>query len=186
MGLRDVLAKIRRWWARRSSREGLYSRLEGAEVLEHKVRRAMLKALKRQPGLSFPDLQDLTGLSSGTVEWHLKKLEKEGFITASRDGRTRRYFPKATPPDLKKAVVLLRDPSRRELAHRVLRNPRMPQKTVARDMGLSHATVHHHAKRLQRENLLAKVKDGRTVGYEVPEDARKTVEEALRLIPPDA
>ncbi len=184
MGLRSWIAKLRRKWARASKAESLYSRITGKQVLEHKVRKGLLNALKRQPGLSFPELQRHAGLSAGTVEWHLDKLQQEGFITASRDGRTRRYFPKATPPDLKKAMVLLRDASRRELVTRVLRSPGIHQGALADAMGLSHATVHHHAKRLLEADLLRKEKDGRTVGYQVPKDARKVVKEALNKVPP--
>jgi predicted transcriptional regulator len=185
MGLRAWIGKLRRKWARASDAEDLYSRITGKEVLHHDVRRSLLNALKRQPGLSFPELKRQCGLAAGTVEWHLDKLEDEGFITASKDGRTRRYFPSDTPPDMKEAMVQLQNASRRELVSRVLRAPaEVPQGELATRMGLSHATVHHHAKRLMEADLLEKEKDGRTVGYRVPDDNRTTVEKALQKIPP--
>lgn len=187
MGLRAWIGKLRRRWARASDAESLYSRITGKEVLHHDVRRSLLQALKRQPGLSFPELKQQCGLAAGTVEWHLDKLEEENFITASKDGRTRRYFPTETPPEMKEAMLQLRHASRRELVSRVLRAPgQTPQGELATRMGLSHATVHHHAKRLMEAGLLEKQKDGRTVAYSVPDDARKTVEKALNKIPPTA
>lgn len=49
--------------------------------------RAVLEQIRAQPGITGKQVAAATGLSSGTVAYHVKRLQETGAVNAERDGR---------------------------------------------------------------------------------------------------
>ncbi|MDX1611585.1 MAG: winged helix-turn-helix transcriptional regulator [Candidatus Thermoplasmatota archaeon] len=177
-----LFRRLKKWWARATGREGLYARIEGRELLQHEAREEILDHLKREPGLSFQEIQDRIGLAPGTTKWHLEKLSKSSFIASTKDGRHRRYYPRGMDKAEVRAVVALKDPSRLALARMVLRNPGINQGDLARATGLAQSTVSHHLDRLIEDGMVRKWKDGRVARHEISQDQVKVVRRAIRYV----
>jgi len=174
-----LFKRLRRWWTR-SWGAGLYARLEGRVLLQHEAREAIVDLLRRRPALAFVDVQQAIGLAPGTTKWHLDKLVRSGFIACRRDGRTVRYYPTGMDPAVVEAIVSIRDPSRLAIVRVVARSPGVTQGDLAGILGLAQSTVSHHTARLVEEGLLGARRDGKTVTYTVPEQRRRTIDQALR------
>lgn len=177
-----LFRKIRRWLARVTGKEGMYARLEGRELLKHEAREQMLDHLKREPGLSFQEIQDRVGLAPGTTKWHLDKLQKSRFITSHKDGRHRRFFPTGMSKRTVKAVTAMRDPSRLAIVRMVLRNPGISQGDLATAAGLAQSTVAHHMDRLIDDGIIRKEKDGRTARYHIHGHYDDAVKDAVGYV----
>lgn len=177
-----VLKRLKKWLTRSKKKEGLYARIEGPALLEHEARETILHVLKRDPGLSFQEVQDHVGLAPGTTKWHLDKLQRSRFLGSTRDGRHTRYYPTGLDPKTVRAIVALRDPSRLALVRMVMRNPGISQGDLAHATGLAQSTVSHHLSRLCEDRLVRKERDGRTARYYVLDAMEKPVHQAVGYV----
>ncbi|WOF16281.1 winged helix-turn-helix transcriptional regulator [Methanoplanus sp. FWC-SCC4] len=57
----------------------------------------ILDILTTQPGITRKEISCKTDLSGPAITWHMKRLEKTGYIEIVRDGRNTRYFLKQNP-----------------------------------------------------------------------------------------
>ena len=140
--------------AGRPAMEQAYARIEGEAVLRHETRSGMLHLLAREPGLSLQEIGARVRLARGPTQWHLDKLERNGYVARLRHGGESLYFPRGTSPHQAKAVAVLREPSRRALLKLVARKPGVRPSEVARALGLQPPTIRHHARELLDLGLL--------------------------------
>ncbi|HVL86829.1 MAG TPA: winged helix-turn-helix transcriptional regulator [Candidatus Thermoplasmatota archaeon] len=153
----------------------MYSRITGIQVLDHGTRHDMLSMITAKPGTSFKELQDAVRLADGPTTWHLEKLSREGFVSLVRDGKTRRYFTKDFPPTLAKAIVAVREPSRRALLHGIFARAGASQTELAAAVGLSPPTALHHLDILEKQGLVEAWREGRVKRYRATETAREVL-----------
>ena len=52
----------------------------------------ILNYIRDNPGLHLRRIKNDLGFSMGTIQYYLRKLEKEGKITSSRNGLHKRFF----------------------------------------------------------------------------------------------
>lgn len=53
--------------------------------------RTILELLKQRPGIHQAELAGILRISAPTVIWHIRKLERDGFVKEERQGKTIRY-----------------------------------------------------------------------------------------------
>jgi DNA-binding MarR family transcriptional regulator len=142
---------------------GLFSRLQGPQLLAHPSRARLMEIIQAEPGIHFQDLVRRSGLPNGTAVHHVRKLEQGGFVAVRPLGRYTCYFP-GTPDraSLAAAPVTKSDGARRILAE-VAASPGLSGSELAVRLGLQPSTVAYHVKRLEQAGLLASVRDGRSV-----------------------
>jgi predicted transcriptional regulator len=145
--------------------EEAYARIEGEAVLRHETRGDMLRLIQRQPGLSLQELCDRVHLARGPTQWHLDKLERNGYVARVRHGGESLFFPRAMPRDQARALAALRHPSRRALLLLASRNPGLRPSEAARELGLRPPTIRHHARELLELGLMTQHGDSHAVKY---------------------
>jgi DNA-binding transcriptional ArsR family regulator len=69
-----------------------YARVHGDEILEHPGRAEVYERVKAFPGVNFVQLSEQVDFGTSTLNYHLRVLEKNGFVTSVRDGRYLRFF----------------------------------------------------------------------------------------------
>lgn len=159
--------------------EDAYARIEGEAVLEHEARGDMLRIIQASPGLSLREIGERIRLARGPTQWHLDKLERNGYVARVRHGGESLFFPRAMPPGQARALAVLRHPSRRELLELAARRPGLRPSEAARELGLQPPTIRHHARELLELGLLAQEGEAHAVRY-VPTPVGQQVLEALR------
>lgn len=87
----------------------LYTRLGGDKLLANKMRRKIFKAIASNPGIHFSSLMETLNLKNGVLAYHLSVLEKEDYISSTKEGLYRRFWAKTNSynviQNMKKGVL---------------------------------------------------------------------------------
>ncbi|UCE38313.1 MAG: PKD domain-containing protein [Thermoplasmata archaeon] len=96
----------------KSAREGIYRcfypagmRIPSSENSLKKSQLIIIEKIKETPGISQKDIASLLGVSSPTVNYHLKELLKLGIIESERAGMRLRYFVNAEKEDIEVEII---------------------------------------------------------------------------------
>ncbi|HVL86421.1 MAG TPA: helix-turn-helix domain-containing protein [Candidatus Thermoplasmatota archaeon] len=117
------------------------------------VRGRILECVARSPGLRPGEIAKRLGLDYKTVDYHLRILRRFGLVTEARVGVGRHVYPALSEASWERLPVLLQ-PTRRALFALVRAKPGVRLSQAARELGVSKATAHHHARRLAAWGLL--------------------------------
>lgn len=137
---------------------------------DHPRRELIYELVNRQPGLNWNQIKRKTGLSAGTLLFHLDKLEDAGEILR-RDSTSDKEILFFTEDN----VEMWRDPSTRVLfgndatrnvARAIDNNPGASIQEIADEVGIHYVTVRYHLDKLKDHKLLIEDKDGRRKIYE--------------------
>lgn len=149
-----------------------YARVSGQEILEHPGRAEVYERVKAYPGISFVELADQVGFGQSTLNYHLRVLEKNEYITPVKDGRYLRFFDRqagtyAGPK--KMAVSALRNTTSAAMARHIRANPGVPQRDLAAAFGVTPSTVSWHISRLSEAGLVTRERDAHFTRYYLSE-----------------
>lgn len=144
----------------------LYTRLKREHVLDHFVRGQIFGAVRTRPGLTFAELRRLLGLSNGSLSYHLRILELQGFLRSYREGIHRRFVPAGIPFGLEPDGTRLSDLQLR-LLEEVQSNPRATQRDLASRTGVTQQSVSYNLLFLRRQGSIDRVREGRRTRYVV-------------------
>ncbi len=134
----------------------LYTRLKREEVLDHFVRGQIFGAVQTQPGKTFTEIRTLLGLSNGSLSYHLRMLEVQGFVRSEREGIHKRFFPAEMSRARKEDGVHLSDLQSR-LLERLRKDPEATQRDLARDVGVTQQCVSYNLLFLRRQGSVDRV-----------------------------
>ena len=98
-----------------SRRKGLYKRFYPSlafgesqrnilDVLSQETERDILLYLIGNPGATQKELAGYARISSGTINWHMKRLSTSGLVSISRDGQYVRYRLTMNPDEILKLL----------------------------------------------------------------------------------
>ncbi|HLF15920.1 MAG TPA: winged helix-turn-helix transcriptional regulator, partial [Candidatus Thermoplasmatota archaeon] len=162
-----------------------YARVHGSEVLEHAGRSHVYDMVKANPGVSFMELARSLSLGESTLTYHLRVLERNGFVSAVKDGRYLRYFDRASglyAQDRKLLVAALRNRATAAIAQEILRTPGIAQHELAERFHVAPSTVNWHIRRLAELGLVDLRRDHPHTRYFVGESwATLPAEEQARF-----
>jgi predicted transcriptional regulator len=60
------------------------------------AKKAMLRAIMEEPGITGTDLSSKLGVSKSTIHWHLYDLKNDDMVHIKKDGKFNRYYPKSS------------------------------------------------------------------------------------------
>lgn len=133
----------------------LYSRLDKGELLNHPVRRELMRIISQDPGVNISDLHGRFDLGWGSLLYHLQRLEGQGLVMSHRWGRSRRYFLNQRGLELRApGIRALKAANARVLAEHIVAQPGSTQEQLAQTLNLSKSVVSKYAKRLSEANLV--------------------------------
>lgn len=139
-----------------------YARVHGDEVLEHPGRGEVYERVKAAPGVNFVQLSDQVAFGASTLNYHLRVLERNGYITSVRDGRYLRFFDRKSGTysgERKNQVSALRNPTSAAMARHIRENPGVAQCDLASKFEVTPSTVTWHMNRLATAGLVNKERD---------------------------
>jgi DNA-binding transcriptional ArsR family regulator len=140
-----------------------YARVQGEEILEHPGRAEVYERVKAFPGVNFAQLGDQVSFGASTLTYHLRVLEKNGYVHSVRDGRYLRFFDKRSghySGERKTAVSALRNETSAAMARHIRAHPGVPQCDLAAAFSVTPSTVTWHMNRLGAAGLVQKQRDG--------------------------
>ncbi len=165
----------------------LYSRIKKDDLLNHDVRRALFNLVKDDPGIHAHALSEASETGWGTTVYHLRRLEKNGFVTSEKKGRYRRFFPASGFLERTREVLsLLQNDTTNQVAKTILEDPGLNQSSICEKLDISPSLANWHINRLLDAELVERNRQGRTVHYtpgptwsEIGEAVDLPIEESL-------
>ena len=109
----------------------------------------------------------MSGLSTGSVKYHLDYLIKHNLLKQEKEGNNQRYFPKNFTPHNAKLLGLLRQKSVKNILLYILINENCNHEQIVKSVSLSPSTVSWHLKKLEGANIVKSVKKGRYKIYSI-------------------
>lgn len=133
----------------------LYTRLARGDVLQNEVRAGIHAHVVANPGVRYENMRRALGLSNGAIAFHLRVLEREGYLSVHKDWTRRRYYATGrAPPGAARGEVA-------ESVTRLLReSPGLGMSEVARRLGISRQLAGYHLRRLEAQGALRRAGNG--------------------------
>jgi predicted transcriptional regulator len=149
------------------------------DALQLDVRKKIYKAIEKNPGIHFREIQRRTDLAVGSLQYHLEYLQKRHIIKTEKQGKFVRYFSVRGKQlgEQTNLMSLLRQESLRHIMLFLLSRKSANNQVIAKNVGLSPSTVSFHLEKLLTENIIGKRRRGRKTYYFVinPEEARTLI-----------
>jgi len=138
--------------------------LEALDATQRKV----LDFIATHPGVHLREICRALGLAMGGVQYHVRKLERDGRITSVRRGLYKFFYPANLFGERQRDVLSVLSLERpRELLLNIIEHPESTQETLALATRVSQPTVSWHLKRLVDLGIVGRRQEGRAVTYSV-------------------
>jgi uncharacterized membrane protein/predicted transcriptional regulator len=143
----------------------LYSKIRKDEVLDRYLRGKIHGYIIANPGEHYSSIKAQLKLKNGTLAYHLRVLEREGYIKSARDGVFKRFYPMdAAIPRKKKEFSSIQE----IVLENIRGAPGITQNALARKMGVSTQVVNYHVRQLAAAGILHLERVGRETRCYVP------------------
>ncbi len=140
------------------------------ELDEGNAKRVLL-FIQEHPGCHLRRIQNELGVSMGTAQYHLGRLETAGKVTSNRRGLFRYYFPSGIFQDNEKNLLeVLSHETARDILIFMIERKNPTQTDIVDAIGVSAASVSWHTKKLVDLGIVAEVREGRFKRYHVLAD----------------
>jgi predicted transcriptional regulator/outer membrane protein assembly factor BamB len=134
----------------------LYSRIKKVEALDHYTRGRIMGYLQANPGEHYNSIREELKIQNGVLAYHLKVLEREGYIRSRRDRILKRFYPSdAKVPE----PISVEE----QIIGAIRRNPGITQIEIAQKTGLPPSTINRVLHQQEQAGSVVLVRDGRHV-----------------------
>jgi len=139
----------------------IYSKLSKKDILNHEIRGLIRGYIIANPGDHYSSIKRNLDLNNGTLAYHLRVLEQNGFIKSMYDGIYKRYYPaNINISKLKKNVA-----KQEEIVNIILDNPGVTMEQIGRMIGVSRQVVNYHVKNLIRGGVVTYSRDQKSARF---------------------
>lgn len=165
IGLAAALAALLYWlWpALKGGAFGLFSRIQGDQLLDHPVRAELVQRIEAHPGIHYQDLIRAMDKGKGAIEHHLRKLQEGGRVKVLRSAGYTCFFPAAYDRRLAATAPALKSDGARRILAAIRDHPGESASAITLSTGLSPAVVSHHLQRLGAAGLVVVTRNGRSL-----------------------
>lgn len=151
-----------------------------SSVLMNEMRKRIFLFLCKNPASHLRVIAQNLGVSSTTASWHLKKLLQGQFITQRTIKKKSVYYPTfLIEPEEVETFSLLATEKYRNLYKRIIKSPGINQKSLSKQLDISHQSVLFLSKKLLSFQLITKLSDGKFIRY-YPTDLLETRSEEMK------
>ena len=116
----------------------------------------ILEQVTKMPGIRYRELLRQTGLANGTLEYHLKMLEKMYRVKVERhEGRRARYYPISFSSDETHIIGYVRNNVARQIVSFILSHDLCTFGEIVDHIKKAPSTVSWHLKRLSEGGIIS-------------------------------
>jgi DNA-binding transcriptional ArsR family regulator len=139
----------------------IYSKLSKKDILNHEIRGLIRGYIIANPGDHYSSIKRNLDLNNGTLAYHLRVLEQNGFVKSMFDGIYKRYYPaNINISKLKKNVS-----KQEEIFNMILEHPGVTMEQIGRLIGVSRQVVNYHVKNLIRAGVVDYKRDNKSARF---------------------
>lgn len=136
--------------------------VQANRALELDTRKRIFEFVRKHPGSHMREIGRETDIPLGTLEYHLRYLERAGLFVTREDGRFTRYFVEGEMGRQEKTILaVLRQEMPRRIAAFLLEHPGSSHKEILENFDVSASTLSFHLKKLLRDDVASQEKHGR-------------------------
>ena len=133
----------------------------------------LLAFIQDNPGCHLRQVKRKMGISMGTVQYQLDKLEKMGRITSSRRGLYKYYFPAGLFRENEKDILeVLTHETARKILMFIIEQNSPTQTDIVNSIRISARSISWHVGRLIALKMIKEIKDGKYKRYQLQDDAK--------------
>ncbi len=138
-------------------------------VLDNPSRSRVYAYIKTRPGAYITEIVERMGLDRGTVKYHIKTLEARHKIEAYKDGGKTRYFENnfTYSEEEIKVISALQNLTNQRIVSEIIKGKCNTNIDLAREFGVSRATISWYMKNLREIGLINETKTGRKTIYRI-------------------
>jgi predicted transcriptional regulator/uncharacterized membrane protein len=129
----------------------LYTKLKKDRVLDHYLRGKIHGYIIANPGEHYNAIKEQLEVTNGALSYHLRVLEREGYVRSRMDGMYKRFYP----ADMKLPRTSRDISSFQEVILTIVKNNQgVSQKEIAKRIGVSSQVINYHIKILEDSGLI--------------------------------
>ena len=129
----------------------LYTKLMKDQVLDHYLRGKIHGYIIANPGEHYNAIKEQLDVTNGALSYHLRVLEREGYIRSRFDGMYKRFYPS----EMKLPRSSRQISSFQEVILTIVKNNQgLSQKEIAKRIGVSSQVINYHVKLLEDSGLI--------------------------------
>ena len=137
----------------------------------------VLEFIQNNPGSHFRKIKKELGLSVGTIQYQLKKLEDNGKIISLENYFYKFYFPIGVFQERQKELLqVLNHESLRTILFYIIEKQNPSKNEIANYLNVSYSSVNWHLERLISYNMIIEKKDGKSIRYSLNTNFNNTRE----------
>jgi predicted transcriptional regulator len=146
-----------------------YRIVNPGNVLENSSRFRVYTYIKAKPGAYIGEIVEKIGLDRETVKYHIKTLKSKNKIDAYKDGGKTRYFENILVynDNEKKVISVLQNLTNQRIIYEIINEKRNTNIALAREIGVSKATISWYMKNLREIGLIVEIKEGKNTIYRI-------------------
>jgi predicted transcriptional regulator len=139
------------------------------QPLDLEVRRRIYQCVVESPGLHFREIQRRTNLATGSLDYHLHFLHKNGLVRTEKDKNYTRYYPltKNWTEEEKSVLNILRNDKMRHIIIFLIEKKKSTPLKISESTGIPLSTLSWYLKQLQASSVVTHLKKGRFRVYKV-------------------
>ncbi len=143
-------------------------------IPEIDARRRIYECVVASPGLHFREIQRRLALATGSLDYHLHFLEKNGLIRKEKTGKFTRYYAytKTWEQEEKDVLTLLRQNNVRHILIFLIEKKRANAQQISYNVGISPSTLSWYLKQLTEKGIITQTKRGRFRFYRAADPAK--------------
>jgi predicted transcriptional regulator/uncharacterized membrane protein len=129
----------------------LYTKIKKDKVLDHYLRGKIHGYIIANPGEHYNAIKEQLNVTNGALSYHLRVLEREGYVRSRMDGIFKRFYP----ADMKLPTTQRNISSFQEVILTIVKNNQgLSQKDIAKRIGASSQVINYHVKILEESDLI--------------------------------
>ncbi|HIH94195.1 TPA: winged helix-turn-helix transcriptional regulator [Methanosarcina acetivorans] len=142
---------------------------ERANVFENSNRARIYEYIKTRPGAYLSEIIENAGIGRGAARYHIKILKAHHKIEAYSDSGKTRYFQNNSTygEEEKKVVSALQNATNQRIISEIQNGNCNTNLALAREIGVSGATISWYVKNLKETGLIDETRIGRSIIYRV-------------------
>jgi predicted transcriptional regulator len=158
-----------------------YRKISGKIALENSTRSMIFMCIRDNPGINFSSIARRTGITPGTLRYHLGILTVLRKISLLKSLGHTRYFENSGrfSDNEKKVLKFIRNDTDNQILRLLFFNPGISRQDLEEVIGISGPTVTWYINRLSDAKIISVMKSGRYIKYKIDPDVHEYLEKYL-------
>ena len=142
--------------------------METHDLISLEIRRKIFHFITKYPGLHLREISRKLSIPKTTLNYHLRYLEKEGFIIGKHERRYLRYYAAKTVGNFEKGILsVIREETPRRIILFLFLYPEHSRIDMSKEIGKAPTTLSFYLKELVDKDIIERSRVGHTYAYRI-------------------